>query len=113
VVDIFAAVGLKKPDIFILSDVFRVSAEVRNRLHRNLAVALLRNLLNNEIRVRSMKFLIQSIQSKSVAETLAASIRKSRRSEMLSSAGHRTSDCAAGCSEFKAGTERRFRNGRE
>ncbi|MBU6399489.1 MAG: type I restriction endonuclease subunit R [Verrucomicrobia bacterium] len=71
VVDIFAAAGLKKPDISILSDEFL--AEVRNLPQKNLAVEVLRKLLSNEIRVRSKKFLIQS---KSFAEMLEASIRK-------------------------------------
>src|SRR6266536_119601 len=71
VVDIFAAAGLKKPDLSILSDEFL--AEVRNMPQKNLAVELLRKLLNNEIRVRSKKFLIQS---KSFAEMLEQSIRE-------------------------------------
>ena len=71
VVDIFAAAGLKKPAISILSDEF--FAEVRNMPQKNLAVELLRKLLNNEIRIRSKKFLIQS---KSFAEMLEQSIRK-------------------------------------
>lgn len=71
VVDIFAAAGLKKPDISILSDEFL--ADVRGLPHKNLAVETLRKLLSNEIRVRSRKFLIQS---RSFAEMLDASIRK-------------------------------------
>ena len=71
VVDIFAAAGLKKPDISILSDDFL--AEVRGMPQKNLAVELLRKLLNNEIKMRSKKFLIQS---KSFAELLEKSIRK-------------------------------------
>ncbi|HEV2328797.1 MAG TPA: type I restriction endonuclease subunit R [Verrucomicrobiae bacterium] len=71
VVDIFAAAGLKKPDISILSDDFL--SEVRGMPQKNLAVELLRKLLNNEIKVRSRKFLIQS---KSFAELLENSIRK-------------------------------------
>jgi type I restriction enzyme R subunit len=71
VVDIFAAVGLKKPDISILSDEFL--AEVRNMPQKNLAVELLRKLLNNEIKIRSKKFLIQS---RSFADLLDQSIRK-------------------------------------
>jgi type I restriction enzyme R subunit len=71
VVDIFAAAGLKKPDISILSDEFL--AEVRDLPHKNLAVETLRKLLNNEIKLRSRKFLIQS---RSFAEMLEASIRK-------------------------------------
>jgi type I restriction enzyme R subunit len=71
VVDIFAAAGLKKPDISILSDDFL--AEVRGMPQKNLAVELLRKLLNNEIKLRSKKFLIQS---KSFAELLGNSIHR-------------------------------------
>ena len=71
VVDIFAAAGLKKPDISILSDEFL--AEVRDLPHKNLAVETLRKLLSNEIKIRSRKFLIQS---RSFAEMLEESIRK-------------------------------------
>ena len=71
VLDIFAAAGLKKPDISILSDEFL--AELRNMPQKNLAVELLRKLLNNEIRIRSKKFLVQS---KSFAGMLEESIRK-------------------------------------
>ena len=71
VVDIFAAAGLKKPDISILSEDFL--AEVRGMPQKNLAVELLRKLLNNEIKIRSRKFLIQA---KSFAELLENSIRK-------------------------------------
>jgi type I restriction enzyme R subunit len=52
-VDIFAAAGLKKPDISILSDEFL--AEVKNMPQRNLAVELLQRLLKGEIRNRSRK----------------------------------------------------------
>ena len=58
VVDVFAAAGLKKPDISILSDEFL--AEVRGMKHKNLAFELLKRLLNDEIKVRSRKNLIQS-----------------------------------------------------
>jgi len=51
VVDIFAAAGLKKPDLSILSEEFL--GEVRGMHRRNLAVELLRKLLNGEIRLRS------------------------------------------------------------
>jgi len=71
VVDIFAAVGLKKPDISILSDEFL--AEVREIPHRNLAIELLRRLLNDEIKTRSRKNLVQS---RSFAEMLEEAIRK-------------------------------------
>jgi type I restriction enzyme R subunit len=70
VVDIFAAAGLKKPDISILSDEFL--AEVRSLPHRNLALELLRKLLSDEIKTRSKKNLVQS---RSFAEMLEKSVR--------------------------------------
>ncbi len=70
VIDIFAAAGLKKPDLSILSDEFLV--EVRGLPHRNLAVELLRRLLSDEIRTRSRKNLVQS---RSFAEMLERAIR--------------------------------------
>jgi type I restriction enzyme R subunit len=70
VIDIFAAAGLKKPDISILSEEFL--AEVRELPHRNLAVELLRKLLNDEIKTRTKKNLVQS---RSFTEMLEKSIR--------------------------------------
>lgn len=58
VIDIFAAAGLKKPDISILSEEFL--AEVRDMPQRNLAVELLRKLLSDEIRSRSRKNVVQA-----------------------------------------------------
>jgi type I restriction enzyme R subunit len=58
VVDIFAAAGLKKPDISILSDEFLT--DVQRMPQRNLAIELLRKLLNDEIKTRSKKNLVQS-----------------------------------------------------
>jgi type I restriction enzyme R subunit len=71
VVDIFDAAGLKKPDISILSDEFL--AEVQHLPQRNLAVELLQKLLNNELKIRSKKYLVQS---RSFSEMLEATIRK-------------------------------------
>ncbi|MFH1212428.1 MAG: type I restriction enzyme endonuclease domain-containing protein, partial [Candidatus Woesearchaeota archaeon] len=71
VVDIFAAAGIKKPDISILSDEFL--AEVRDMPHKNLALELLKRLLNDEIKTRSKKNLIQG---RSFAEMLERTIRK-------------------------------------
>ncbi len=71
VIDIFAAAGLKRPDISILSNEFL--AEVRNMPLKNLAVETLRKLLNNEIKLREKKFLIQS---RSFAKLLEEAIRK-------------------------------------
>jgi type I restriction enzyme, R subunit len=69
VVDIFAAAGLKKPDISILSDEFL--AEVRDLPQRNLAVEMLRKLLENEIKTRSRK---NVVQARSFAEMLEKTI---------------------------------------
>ncbi|MCW5829976.1 MAG: type I restriction endonuclease subunit R [Deltaproteobacteria bacterium] len=70
VIDIFAAAGLKKPDISILSDEFL--AEIRGMPHRNLALETLKKLLNDEIRQRSKRNLVQS---KSFSEMLEKSVK--------------------------------------
>ncbi|MBM3744684.1 MAG: type I restriction endonuclease subunit R [Acidobacteria bacterium] len=71
VVDIFAAAGLKKPDISVLSDEFL--AEVRAMPQRNLSVELLRKLLHGEIRTRRRK---NVVQARSFAEMLEETIRR-------------------------------------
>ena len=71
VVDIFSAAGLKRPDISILSDEFL--SEVRDLPHKNLAIETLRKLLNDEIKSRARKNLVQSRQ---FSEMLEESIRK-------------------------------------
>jgi type I restriction enzyme R subunit len=71
VVDIFAAAGLKKPDISILSDEFL--AEVRGMPQRNLAVDLLEKLLQDQIRSRGRKNLVQA---RSFTEMLEEAIRR-------------------------------------
>jgi type I restriction enzyme R subunit len=71
VVDIFAAAGLKKPDISILSDDFL--AEVRDLPQRNLAVELLRKLLSGEIRTRSRR---NVVQARSFAGLLEQAVRR-------------------------------------
>ena len=70
VVDIFAAAGLEKPDISILSDEFL--AEVRDLPQRNLAVELLDKLLNDEIKTHSRQ---NVVRARSFAEMLEQSIR--------------------------------------
>jgi type I restriction enzyme R subunit len=70
-IDIFAEAGLKKPDISILSDEFL--AEVRGMKQKNLAVELLRKLLDDEIKTRSRTFLVQS---RSFAEMLDRAIKE-------------------------------------
>lgn len=71
VVDIFAAAGLKKPDISILSDEFL--AEVQGMPQRNLAVELLQKLLKGEIKVRARR---NVVQARSFAELLEQAVRK-------------------------------------
>lgn len=58
VIDVFAAAGLKKPDIAVLSDEFL--AEVRGIPQRNLAVEMLRKLLTGEIKQRAKKNVVQA-----------------------------------------------------
>ena len=58
VVDIFAAAGLKKPDVSILSEEFL--HEVRGMRRRNLAVELLERLLKGELATRKRKNVVQA-----------------------------------------------------
>jgi type I restriction enzyme R subunit len=71
VIDIFAAAGLKKPDISVLSDEFL--AEVKGMPHKNLAVEMLQKLLQGEIKQRGRKNIVQA---RSFAELLEKSITK-------------------------------------
>jgi type I restriction enzyme R subunit len=71
VVDIFAAAGLEKPDISILSDEFL--AEVRGMPQRNLAVELLQKLLKGELSLRRRK---NVVQARSFAEMLEQTLRR-------------------------------------
>ncbi len=71
VIDIFDAAGLEKPDISVLSDEFL--AEVQGMPQRNLAVEMLRKLLQGELAVRRRK---NVVQSRSFAEMLEQTIRR-------------------------------------
>lgn len=71
VIDVFAAAGLRKPNIGVLSEEFL--AEVRGMPQRNLAVELLRKLLSGEIKTRSRKNLVQA---RSFTELLEGAIKK-------------------------------------
>ena len=71
VVDIFAAAGLEKPDISILSEEFL--AEVRGMPQKNLAVELLRKLLQGELHTRRRT---NVVQARSFAEMLEQTIRR-------------------------------------
>ncbi|PIQ79579.1 DEAD/DEAH box helicase [Candidatus Peregrinibacteria bacterium CG11_big_fil_rev_8_21_14_0_20_41_10] len=71
VIDIFDAAGIKKPDISILSDDFL--DEVRNMKRKNLALELLKKILDDEIKTRTKK---NFIQSKKLSDMLDAAIKK-------------------------------------
>jgi len=71
VIDIFAAAGLEKPDLSILSDEFL--AEVRGMPQRNLAVELLQKLLKGELVLRRRK---NVVQARSFAELLEQTLRR-------------------------------------
>ena len=71
VMDIFAAAGLDKPDISVLSDDFL--AEVRGMPHRNLAVELLQKLLRGEVSARRRK---NVVQARSFSEMLEQTLRR-------------------------------------
>jgi type I restriction enzyme R subunit len=74
VVDIFQAAGLQNPEISglnILSDEFM--AELKDMPRKNLALELLRRLLNDEIKQRSQRNIIQG---KKFSEMLADAIKR-------------------------------------
>ena len=73
VTDIFAAAGLDRPDISVLSPEFL--AEVRDMNRPNLAVELLERLLKGEVTIRRRRNLVQS---RSFAEMLEATLRRYR-----------------------------------
>ena len=71
VIDVFDAAGIKKPDISILSEEFLL--EVRGMEHKNIALEVLKKILNDEIKARSKMNLVES---KSLMEMLETSIKK-------------------------------------
>lgn len=73
VIDIFAAAGLSKPNIGILTEEFL--DDVRNMEHRNLAVELLERLLKDDIKSR---FATNVVQGQKFSELLQASLIRYR-----------------------------------
>lgn len=71
VIDIFAAAGIEKPDISILSEEFL--AEVKNMKHKNLAFELLKKLLSEEIKIRSRQ---NYVAGKSLMKMLEDAVRR-------------------------------------
>lgn len=71
VVDIYDAAGIKKPDISILSNEFLL--EIQDMEHKNVALELLKKLLNDEIKARMRKNLVQG---KKLEEMLEDALRR-------------------------------------
>jgi len=71
VVDIFEAAGLERPNVSILSEEFL--AEVRSMSRKNLAVELLRRLLQDEIKTHRRK---NVVQSRRFSELLEKALRR-------------------------------------
>ncbi len=71
VVDIFDAAGIKKPEISVLDDEFL--EEMRDMKHKNLALEVLKKLLNDEIKIRSKHNIVQS---RTLMEMLESSIKR-------------------------------------
>ncbi len=71
VIDIFDAAGIKKPEISILSEEFLL--EIQGMKHQNLALELLKRILNDKIRSRSRTNLVRG---KALLEMLEAAIKK-------------------------------------
>jgi type I restriction enzyme R subunit len=71
VIDVFDAAGIKKPDISILSDEFL--AELKDYEHKNVAIEVLKKLLNDELKARLKKNLVES---KKLMEMLENAIQK-------------------------------------
>lgn len=71
VVDVFDAAGLSKPTIEILNDEFL--EQIKNLPRKNLALELLKRLLNEEIKIRSNTNLVQS---RKFSEMLAEAVKR-------------------------------------
>ena len=71
VIDVFDAAGIKKPNISILSDDFL--AELKDYRHKNVALEVLKKLINDELKVRARTNLMQSL---SLMEMLENAIKK-------------------------------------
>ncbi|MDD2259432.1 MAG: type I restriction endonuclease subunit R [Acholeplasmataceae bacterium] len=74
VIDIMSEIGLAKPDISILSDEFL--EEFKNMEHKNVAVELLKRLIQGKIRAFSRKTIVQSKQFSELLESSLAKYHK-------------------------------------
>lgn len=73
VVDVFAAAGLEKPNMSVLSDEFL--AEVRGMERKNLAVEALQKLLNDEVRVQFSRNVVKSGEFSKMLEAALTSYK--------------------------------------
>lgn len=71
VVDIFDAAGIKKPELSVLDDDFL--EEMKDMKHKNLALEVLKKLLNDEIKLRAKHNIVQS---RTLMEMLESSIKR-------------------------------------
>ena len=71
VIDVFDAAGIKKPDISILSDEFL--AELKDYEHKNIALEVMKKLLNDELKARAKTNLVQS---KTLLEMLENALKR-------------------------------------
>jgi type I restriction enzyme R subunit len=71
VIDVFDAAGIKRPDISILSDEFL--DEIQHMERRNLALELLKRLLNDEIKTRSQ---FNLVQGRKFSDMLADAVKR-------------------------------------
>src|SRR5690554_4816278 len=71
VIDVFEAAGIKAPSVSILSDEFLL--EVKNMQEKNVAFELLKKLLNDEVRIRKTKNIVQG---KKFSEMLEAVVKR-------------------------------------
>ena len=71
VIDVFDAAGIKKPDMSILSDEFL--AELKDYEHKNIALEVMKKLLNDELKARAKTNLVQS---KTLLEMLENALKR-------------------------------------
>jgi type I restriction enzyme R subunit len=71
VIDVFDAAGIRKPDISILSDEFL--SEIQGMERKNLALELLKRLLNDEIKTRGQ---MNMVQGRKFSEMLAEAVKR-------------------------------------
>lgn len=71
VIDIFDAAGIKKPELSVLEDDFL--EELKGMKHKNIALEVLKKLLNDEIKIRAKH---NVVQSRTLMEMLESSIKR-------------------------------------